>query len=245
MQTLRTRFVTNSPAEEYAARPGQVVTLSNDIAALLMHATRKETPTLNGITVTIDGIRSTYWHPESIVCSEIGIARMPQIVAAWNRLDPTLIHVLSLSGKYIETLPLKATADVLGRSEDDSQAIAASRRAINRATDHLRKVHRPDIEEAVQRNLENAAAINRAVTTLPASLPEPSRESQPYQTPVSNRATQAANRIESDRAITMQSRRTAEEAEEHLSARGITPAATRHRHVTPVTTIAFDPFDLD
>lgn len=246
MQPLRIRYVTNSPAEEYAARPGNVAPLADSIAALLLSRASRVTPNSQGVVVTHPALgKITYWHPDSIVCSDLGTARMDKVVAVVALEAPDVCHLLSVSGKYIETLPKKLMANALGHEAADSEAFAQAKRAQGRAAARLQELHRPDIAEAVDAALHNAAALQRAVTTLPAEraphAPEPAPVSR-----VASLATGNAESLRESRATLDMQRNRADEAIASMPARhraqsaNLVPAGGGSKQPAFI-----DPFDLD
>lgn len=246
MQPLRIRYVTTSPAEEYAARPGHVAPLADSIAALLLSRSSRITPSSQGIVFTHPTLgKITYWHPDSIVCSNLGTARMDKIVAVVALENPDVCHVLSISGKYIETLPRKGMANALGHETTDAEAFAQAKRAQARAAARLQELHQPDIAEAVDAALHNAAALQRAVTTIPADRAQHTGQPAPVSR-VAARATESATALRESSVTLDIQRNRADAAMESIAARRQTSPANLvpagHHKPSPAY---IDPFDLD
>jgi hypothetical protein len=245
MQPLRIRYVTTSPAEEYAARPGNVAPLADSIAALLLSRSSRVTPTSQGITLTHPTLgKLTYWHPDSIVCSNLGTARMDKVVAVIALDQPDVCHVLSISGKYIETIPQKLMPNALGHEASDSEAFAQAKRAQARAAAQLQELHQPDTAAAVDAALHNAAALQRAVTTLPADR-APHADAPATVSRVAALATESAAALRESRVTLDIQRNRADAAMESIAARRQTspqlvPAGSHNSHPSYI-----DPFDLD
>lgn len=240
---------------ELAARSGKTRPLDHRIAALLLSRHKTIEPKLHGITLTFHGERFIYWSPNSIVLSNVGSPKLAKVRAYYDPENMSRIHLLSLSGAYIETLPLKEHIDPLKHTEQNKRILAETKRANNRHLEVLRAARRPDIAEAIDTALANAAAIERSVTQLPAA---PSRHEQSVEPDLIEResapAVPAASRVVD--AIEAADRRHAAEerlldraaiAERQIAPQGrrnsvpAVPSAPSRQNVPA----AFDPFDLD
>lgn len=179
MPPMRIRQVTLSPSEEYAARPGQVETIPDALAALIL--SRKTFVEIGPRGVTIDrkelGGRRRFWHADSPLCNEIGNGEKRRVVAVWNSLDLSCIHLFNTDGRYLETLPAENQPAVFDQ-QALSNELAEHRRVHERHRAHLQRLHADDSIAALESARANTAEIKRVVTILPAEGVD-SGEAQP------------------------------------------------------------------
>jgi 1,2-phenylacetyl-CoA epoxidase PaaB subunit len=228
---MRTRRVTLSPAEEYQARPGETELIPDALAALIL--SRKAFVEVGSKGVTLNrkelGGKRRYWHPDSPLCNHIGKAEKRKIIAVWNDLDPSCIHLMSVEGRYLETLPAETMPAMLD-NEALSKELAAHRRVHARHHEHLRRLHAEDSLAALESARNNTTEIQRAVTIMPAEATG-QRDAAPSDLAASvesgdrrikaGQATHAAHRREADASFNL----------------------PRPRQQTPSETI-LDPFDI-
>jgi len=164
---LKLRSVAVSPAEEYALRAGEVRTIPDSLAALILSRAGRAEVNLKGVVVDRKdlGGRCTYWHPDSRVCSDLS-ARSRKIFYVLNIHRPEVIHLLDDAGTYLESLPLKERPAVLDNAAQEAES-RKNHRAIARAAEHLQRLHADDTREALDALRHNAEATRRVVQTLP------------------------------------------------------------------------------
>ena len=191
---MRTRYVTRPPHQEYAARAGAARPLDHRVAALLLSKYKTIEPKMHGITLRINGHKLVYWRPDSIIFPNVGSPKLERIRVYYDPEDLRRIHCLTVSGKYIETVPLKEHITPLQHSEENKRILGETRAANRLAMETLKAARQPDIAEAVDTALQNRAAIDRAVTQLPAPVATP--EPEPILDPIllENDATEVAPR---------------------------------------------------
>lgn len=241
VQRMRTRQVTLSPAEEYLRREGEVETIPDAMAALILSRKTFVQATHKGVdikSVEVGG-RRRYWHPDSIVCNRIGSGESLRVLALWSPLDLSKIHLMTERGEYIETLPAEVQPDALD-SESLASELAKHRRAHHRLADHLRTLHAEDSQTELDNARANTAAVQRVVSILPVELPdqgeaEPSRAAAA----VERGGVSAANRI----ARVKSAKRRADEFFDQGGRGDFDPAPAPSRSVRPaVVTTLHDPF---
>lgn len=161
----RIRLITNSPADEFASRPGSTRPISDQLAALIL--SRKETRkiTRGKILLTINGEARRYGSPDCLISQPVMAGK--EVIVAYNPQSPQRVHIFDDKGRYIETAPCELQATWLQSDAESKQALADARRAMTRAETQLQELHRPDTAATIQRTIDNAAKMQRAVVTLP------------------------------------------------------------------------------
>lgn len=163
---LRLREVAVSPVEEYALRAGKVQPIADSLAALILSRSGRVDVTLRGVVVERNKVRTTYWHPDSLVCSDLSF-RSRKIFYVLNIHRPDVVHLLAEDGSYLESLPAREKPAVLDNHAQELEA-RKNHRAIARATEHLQRLHADDTAEALAALRHNAEETRRVVQTLPA-----------------------------------------------------------------------------
>ena len=166
----RLRAVTNSPAREYAARPGQVERLPDALAACILAEKRWATVTRDQISLQINKRRYVYFSPDSVTIRATSEDR--QVPVFFNRYDLSVIHVFTADGAYVETLAQKGKAEFFSTRPEAGRALADSRRVQDAKLDRLQVVHETDTHEAVARARHNADQVSKVIQTMPAAAPE-------------------------------------------------------------------------
>lgn len=231
---VRTRFVTLSPAEEYARRAGETEPIPDALAAMILSKKTRVQVTGKGVKITHkDWPRPTtrkFWHADSALCNDLAQATPRQVWAIWNPQDLSCIHLLDDAGRYLETLPAEELGDFMD-AEKTNRLLADQRRQINRMTAHLEALHAPDIDAEIERTAHNHAEMLRAVTVQPAALPmQPGRiadatgSDRNAETPINNRAENYSENIP-DRT------RADADADDDLALVSVPPA--NHREIAP------------
>lgn len=164
---LKLRTVSVSPAEEYALRAGEVQTIPDSLAALILSRSGRVEINLKGVVVDRKdlGGRCTYWHPDSRVCSDLSF-RSRKVFYVLNIHRPEVVHLLDEAGTYLESLPIKERPAVLDNEAQTAEA-RKNHRAIARAAAHLQRLHADDTRDALDALRHNAEATRRVVQTLP------------------------------------------------------------------------------
>ena len=167
---LRTRKVTLSPAEEYAARAGNTETIPDALASLILCRKAFVEAGAKGVTINRKDIggKRRYWHPDSIVCNRIGSGEKLKVIAIWNSLDTDIIHLMTAEGRYIESLPSETMPAMLDNAAL-SKELASHRRVHQRHHEHLQRLHADDSLGAVESARANTAEIQRAITIIPTA----------------------------------------------------------------------------
>lgn len=168
-ERLRLRFVTVSPHEEYQLRVGEVRPISNELASAILSRKGRAEITLKGIVVDRKdmGGRNTYWHEDSRICNDLS-ARDLKIFYVVNPLRTDIVHLLTDSGVYIESLPIKFRPEVLN-SEQQAAEVAKHHRQIGRVATRLQQLHGESTKEALQDLADNSREMQRVVQVLPAA----------------------------------------------------------------------------
>jgi len=161
----RERLVTNDPAREFAARPGAVRALPDEIAAIILARQEHREVTREGVTV--DGRK--FWHENSITCATKAGTK-EKVLVTYNRYKPEIIHVLTNDGAYVESIPEKGKAEFFDPATTQKQ-LGAVRRDQARAMDRMKELHGPDTLETLQRERENLARMQRCVSTFESPVP--------------------------------------------------------------------------
>jgi len=190
---LRARNVAVSPAEEYALRDGEVQPIADSLAALILSCNGRCEVSLKGVKIDRDeigGVRH-YHHADSIVCNDLSL-RERKMFYCLNRLDPSIVHILDETGRYIETLPERGTPGVLDNAAQ-AKEYALNQTIKKRAARHLQQIHGKDTADLLQRARENAAEMTRVVQILPGEAPAPTVEPAP--SAVGDRVQQGAAKI--------------------------------------------------
>jgi hypothetical protein len=195
-ERMKLRKVSLSPLEEYARRDGNVRPISDALAACILSF--KGRAEVNAKGVKIDrktfGVEKVFWHPDSIICSDLG-SRERKWIYFINRNKPDRIHLFDDQGRYIETLPEKTMPAALDL-EAQAKSIADDKRAIARNARHLQNLHGTETWDKVEEMRRNREATTRYVQTLdaPASAPR-----QPAAEPVAGGT--AERLVRADRQI--------------------------------------------
>lgn len=230
---MRTRRVTLSPAEEYQARPGETELIPDALAALIL--SRKAFVECGAKGVLLNrkelGGKRRYWSPDSPSCSRIGNGEKQKLIAVWNDLDQDFIHLMSVDGRYIETLPCETMPAMLDQAAL-SKELASHRRVHARHHEHLKRLHSDDSHAALESARNNTAEIQRTITTLPA---EATNQRDASASPVAAGIEAGASRIKSAQATHAEHRRSADAA--------FDSPPTNKRSNTPAEAI-LDPFDI-
>jgi len=163
---MKLREVSVSPAEEYALRAGTVQPIADSFAAMILSRSGRVEVTLKGVVVERNKVRTTYWHPDSLVCSDLSF-RSRKIFYVLNIHRPDVVHLLSEDGTYLESLPAREKPAVLDNHAQELEA-RKNHRAIARAAEHLQRLHADDTAEALAALRHNAEETRRVVQTLPA-----------------------------------------------------------------------------
>jgi len=166
--TGRRRWVTRSPDEEYAARPGEVEPLAAELCALILFRKSRVTCTRDGLEVTIemDGaereVKRKYWHENALCCQPCWLGK--EVFAVYNRHDPHCVYVFDGDGALIEAVPEKQLADFFSPAAE----LAAHKRHQEHALKRIEDLHAPDTRAAIARAAANAAQMVKVVHTFPA-----------------------------------------------------------------------------
>lgn len=192
--TLRLREVAVAPLEEFMRRPGATRPICAGLAAILAGMTGKAMVTSKGIRIDrqeIGGVR-VYWHPESIVCNDLSRREQP-LCYSINRQCPDVIHLMDMDGRYLESLPLREMPGFLDQ-EALERELAAQKRVIRRAADHLQRLHGEESREILEAARANSTAMQRAVTLLDAPPGNPDAKRAP--SPIGQRLLQMKRQTE-------------------------------------------------
>lgn len=176
---MRVRPITVSPAEEYALRSGEVQPISDALASLILSCKGYVEVTLKWVKVDRAdlGGKRFYRHEDSIVLNDLSY-RSRKVCYVINRRDPSVIHLLDETGRYIETLPELVKPGVLNNEEQAREAASLQRQS-KRITAHLQRTHGKDTQEALERLRENNNTMQRVVQALPAPAAEPAKTEAP------------------------------------------------------------------
>ncbi len=149
--------VNRSPAEEMAARAALVDMgrLPDALAAIMLHETRSEAVTADGIVFRYLGSQYKYWHPESSTCHPQNLGK--RIYVSFDRDCMDVIYILTQDGAYVETLPLKNKIQWFDPNME--QEIAANRRVIGHVHNLVRKAQAGKTEEIHRRTKSNAEKV--------------------------------------------------------------------------------------
>lgn len=173
---LKLRFVTVSPHEEYQLRSGEVRPISNELASAILSRKGRAEITLKGIVVDRKdmGGRNTYWHEDSRICNDLS-ARDRKIFYVVNPLRSDVVHLLTDTGIYIESLPIKFRPEVLN-TEQQAAEVAKHHRQIGRVARHMQTLHGEATKQALEDLAENSREMQRVVQVLPAPETVPRHE---------------------------------------------------------------------
>lgn len=164
-QLPRLRVVTNDPAREYSARPGAVEKLPDSVAALILCKQGFNKVGRNGITIELDGRKLNYWSEGSVTCATKA-GTNEKVLWTVNRQLPDVLHILTMDGEYIESIPQAGTAQWF--NADDAKILAATKRANLRRMERVAHLHKPDSAATLARELHNEGQIKGLVQTFPA-----------------------------------------------------------------------------
>lgn len=247
--TLKVRYETFSPVEEYQAREGITEPLDEEFHAVLANDWRGvATVTANGITVKAAALVGpanvaeglTYWHPDSDLCNRVASGPV-KVAYTYNPARPEVLHLWSLEGRYLETLPAKHRAPILDNAAL-AEAAKHARRQIKKFSDYAQSLHHSDTRKALDELSHNASVLPRVAVDLP--LPD-AAQPQPRRNTPADRAQQTGldgfDAARRDTAVLLeQSRQTralADQADADL-------VSIRSRRASaPVAAGAYDPLD--
>jgi hypothetical protein len=170
----RLRILTNDPAREYAQRPGEVERLPDAVAALILCKQGFNKVQRNGIKIEIDGKKLCYWSEGSITIAEKA-GTNDKILWTVNRQQPDVLHILTLDGEYVESIPLEGRAEWF--DPKGFEILAAKRRANNRRMTRIADLHAPDAAAAIAAETHNGVQLKGLVQTFP-SPPGSTRDSR-------------------------------------------------------------------
>lgn len=191
----RLRKVTNSPAREYAARPGVVDSLPDSVAALICSFKGRAEVQRNGIKVERKELSDTpifYWHEDSRTCLGMQGQKVFYVLNP-NTLD--CVHVMDAQGRYIETVPRKGLPRILDYDAAKKE-IAKHRRYMSRQETRLQELHGEDTKEILQRHRDNTEEMMRATTILPASADAQEATQSEARTPTGDRIAQRGEHVQ-------------------------------------------------
>lgn len=217
----RLREVTNSPAQEYATRPGTVTPLPDNVAALICSFKGRAKVQRNGIKIERKELSTQpifYWHEDSLTCLSKQGEHVLYVLNP-NTLD--CIHIMDAKGRYIETVVRKNCPDILD-AEAQSKEIAKHRAYLTRQQNRLQELHGEDTEEILKRHRENTEEMTRATNLHPAPEENPPQQQDaaaPTADRIINRGTTVQNHI-IDRANQRASASALGHAARHESAAG-------------------------
>lgn len=160
----RLRTVTNSPAQEYRERPGQVETLPDALAALFLAKKVELTVSRQCVSFKMDGETFKYFHPDSLTIRNALPEHEGRAIGVVNRMDTSRLHVMTADGRYVETLPLKGKAGFFQPSDQLQQA----RHALGHAEQRLEALHGKTTRELADAAAQNSSQLKVLVATLPA-----------------------------------------------------------------------------
>lgn len=189
---LKLRKVAISPAREYAMRDGDVRPISNAMAAMILSRCGKVELTPKGITITRAelGGRRRYGHPDHPLCNDFATAEKRFVIYAINIHCPECVHILSLDGRYLGTLPEQGKVAVFD-ADATAQHIAGQKRQIDRLAKHMQRLHAPDSERAAAAAAHNVVEMGRIVQSLAAADVQAS--AMDAETPTANRMDRKAS----------------------------------------------------
>jgi hypothetical protein len=170
------RFVTNDPAREYSQRPGEVEPLPDAVAALILSKQGFSKVSRNGIR--IEGLAPkplTFWCENSQTIIEKA-GTNEKVLWTINRQRPEVLHILTLDGEYVESIPLDGKVPWFDAAAT-AQQLGAKRRANQRRMDRVADLHAPDSEAALERETHNGAQIAGVVQTFPTQRSGDGRQS--------------------------------------------------------------------
>jgi len=168
-QLPRLRSLKNDPAREYAQRPGEVETLPDSVAALILCKSGFTKVERHQLKVTLDGKEYFFASSNSItIATKNGTDE--KVLWVINRHAPDVLHILGRDGEYIESIPRKGRADWFSADEASREALAETKRMRGRDMARLNEIHAPDIEAALEREQHNAGEIKRLVNIFPAPV---------------------------------------------------------------------------
>ncbi len=199
----RLRKVTNSPAREFASRPGNVEPLPDSVTALILSFKGRAKVQRNGIKIHRKEISEEpifFWHEDSLTC--LG-KQGETVLYVLNPQTPDCIHIMDTAGRYIETVPRKGRPAILDH-DAAAKEIAAHRRYMTNQQTRLQQLHGEDTAQILQRHRDNSEEMTRATNIHPAqdTTPEPAsaptadlirRHGQQHQTHINRRAEQDAS----------------------------------------------------
>lgn len=189
-QVFNVRYVTNSPAEEYEQREGQVHSLPIAFQAMLCDARKGRcTVTEKGVTLSrsalvgnqATGEKVVFYDPDSPLCHDLGRTDGLKCFYVYNPAKPDLIHLLDKdSGSYLGSLPAQnrpGFRDTKALQKEYQEQLRVQRRY----TDRLQQLSQERSSEALDRARQNTETLQRAVNTLDldkSSRPAPAEPAQ-------------------------------------------------------------------
>ncbi|HEX4084346.1 MAG TPA: hypothetical protein VHY22_05510 [Chthoniobacteraceae bacterium] len=164
----RLRERTNDPLTEYRQRPGQVERLPDSVAALILCHKGRSVVERSQIKVTMEKKDYVFASADSLMIhAKNGTGE--KVTWVMNRQNPDALHLLSDSGEYIETVPLKGQVAWFDTSDAAKRELADRRRAIARDKERLQELHIEDTARAVADARHNAGQVHHLVATFPAA----------------------------------------------------------------------------
>jgi hypothetical protein len=160
----RLRFLTNDPAREYAQRPGEVERLPDSVAAMILCKQGFSIVGRNGIKV--EGLTRkplVYWSEHSITIREKA-GTGEKVLWTVNRHNPEILHILSLDGEYVESIPLDGKVPWFDH-EVTNEVLGAKRRVLSRSMERVNLLHAPDTQKEIERTTHNAEVVSTFSTS--------------------------------------------------------------------------------
>lgn len=184
---IKVRHLTFSPREEFAARDGNTEKLDHEFIAMLcggwhgiatctLNGILLKTAELVGVANRLQGIR--YWHPDSNLCNQLADGNK-KVLYTYNPSRPEMIHLHTLDGRYLETLPQRNRPGIMDNTAL-AKDLADQNRQIQRAANRLQDLQQETTNEAICTATRNASEMDRVATTmaLPDHLqPKPAADS--------------------------------------------------------------------
>ncbi len=193
MPRLRAR--TNDPAREYAARAGEVEALPDSVASLILCHKGWAKIERHEIAVTMEGEKLLFASRESVtIAQHNGTGR--RVLWVLNRREPNVLHILTDTGGYVESIPRKGQAQWFSQDAASQAARSDAQSMLQRDMSRVRELHREDSASAAKDTEHNVAQTRRLVLSFPAAT---ARETAPAEAPRAD-AIVAAMRSTEERA---------------------------------------------
>lgn len=185
---MRRREVTNSPSQEWQARQelGTTEPLPQHIAAAILAKYTRAQVKRRMISLKIDGKSYRFTHENSSVIlnhNDDGTFFLIRYNPLDFQEDPdnALAHVHTMSGRYIESLPVKDKAKWFD-PESTRKEIARQKTIQTHQRQLIETVRQPVAEAELEREQHNAEQL-RAFATLPVPKTTPAKQDQRPQQP--------------------------------------------------------------